>query len=98
MKTKQFKIGECAIGGIIRVSINDLSIVIQAVDYFSKNLILNNEFLNNADSYWKMNDFVSNITTSYYTDKVMEYIVANSNVNREVFQKTNYLTANESST
>lgn len=86
MKTKQFKIGECAIGGIIRVSINDLSIVIQAVDYFSKNLILNNEFLNNADSYWKMKEYVENITTSYYTDKVMEYIVANSNVTFKQFR------------
>jgi hypothetical protein len=86
MKRKDFKIGECAIGGIIRISINDLSIVIQAVDYFSKNLILNNEFLNKEDSYWKMKDFVSEITTSYYTDKVMEYIVQNSNVTFKHFR------------
>ena len=86
MKTKQFKIGECAIGGIIKVSINDLSIVIQAVDYFSKNLILNNEFPNTQESYWKMVDYVGNITTSYYTDKVMEYITENSNVNIKQFR------------
>lgn len=86
MKTKQFKIGECAIGGIVKVTINKSSIVIQAIDYFSKEIILNNEFTNTQDSFWEMKEYVWNITTSYYTDKIMEYITENSTINFNQFR------------
>lgn len=75
---KTFKIGEYVVGGIIEVISNKEKITINFKDYFSKELILskifnidNNNVLNNIDT------FISENGTSYYADKITQYIKDN---------------------
>ncbi len=86
MATKSFKIGEYAIGGIIKVNIDLTTITIQALDYFSKNVVSENTFDLDDDSYWGMLDYLNELTSSYYADKVMEYIKKTSNISHQIFR------------
>lgn len=86
MATKQFKIGEYAIGGIIKVDVRSTLVTIKALDYYSKNVVLEKTFNNDENSYWNMNDFLNELTSSYYAEKVLEYIAQNSNVSKQLFR------------
>ncbi len=94
MATKQFKIGEYAVVGIIKVDASLDSVTIQALDYNTKSVVqtqtftLNRSFLGAVDSekYWEMNDFLNELTSSYYAEKVMEYIETTANIQHQNFR------------
>ena len=70
---KTFKIGEYALGGIIEVNINKGVVDISVKDWDTK------EELRSRTTYpfdeYRMRRFLElEITTPYYTDKVIEYI------------------------
>lgn len=78
MATKSFKIGECAVGGIIKVTITGKVIQIEALDYFSKKQVMSGTTISNEEgSRRKIDIFLNELTTSYYAGKVMEYIESN---------------------
>lgn len=79
MKTKSFKIGEYAIGGIIRVNKEQDVIRVQALDWVSKQPIMEDRFHTEISGYLNQIDhFLNQLTTSYYADKVLGYIKANN--------------------
>jgi hypothetical protein len=86
MATKSFKIGEYAIGGIIKVDIGNTTITIKALDYNTKAEVMSNHYPNYDNPYWEMHEFLHELTSSYYADKILEYITENSNVNRQLFR------------
>jgi hypothetical protein len=78
MPTKSFKIGEYAIGGIIKVQINGKAIQVQALDYNSKKEVMSGSCMSDEyDARWKMLNFLNELTSSYYADKVLEWIESN---------------------
>jgi hypothetical protein len=74
--TKQFKIGECAVGGIIKInteSKNNLhTITIAALDWYSKQELFSATFRMNDER--KIDNYLNELTTSYYSDKIINYI------------------------
>jgi hypothetical protein len=77
MKTKQFKIGEYAVGGIIKVVMDDKIVSIDALDYVTrKPLPFMKETFMKRDRN-EIDQCLINLTTSYYTDKILEYIYNN---------------------
>jgi hypothetical protein len=79
-KTKQFKIGEYAKGGIIRVDITkeepDRSLVeVKALDWNTKQTLMA-DWAETDNSRWQSNidNTLNEMTTSYYADKIMSYI------------------------
>ena len=75
MKTKQFKIGEYAVGGIIKVTIVGKIIKIEDLDYFSKKQVSSGTCLStDYNAYWKVQNYLNDLTTSYYTSKIMDWI------------------------
>jgi hypothetical protein len=77
MAKKQFKIGENAVGGIIAVETfpKNETVSIKALDWNSKREVKGQTFSNEDTS--KMDWFLFDLTTSYYTSKVMDWIKAN---------------------
>jgi hypothetical protein len=75
MATKSFKIGEYAIGGIIKVDINGKVIQVKALDYYSKKEVMSGSVMSDEyDAKRKLNNFLHELTSSYYAGKVMEWI------------------------
>ncbi len=73
--TKTFKIGEYAVGGIIKVKINGKIIQIEALDWFTKEVIqTGSTIISERDVRRKINLFLNELTSSYYTGKIMEWI------------------------
>lgn len=74
MAKKQFKIGECAIGGIIAVETfpKNETVSIKALDWNSKKEVKGQVFSHEDTS--KMDWFLFDLTTSYYSGKVMDWI------------------------
>ena len=74
--TKQFKIGEHAVGGIIKINTekkNNLhSITISALDWYSKQELFSSKFHMNDDL--AIDNYLNELTTSYYADKIINYI------------------------
>ena len=77
--TKQFKIGEYAIGGIIKVSkikVKDKHftdhVMIEALDYNTKEVVISSRFFDWGDE--AMSNFLNELTSSYYADKILDYI------------------------
>lgn len=69
---KWFKIGEYAIGGIIQVDKGAKIVRIQALDWDDKEVLRNKVFpVDHTDA---MDEFLNDITTSYYADKILDYI------------------------
>jgi len=86
MATKSFKIGEYAIGGIIKVNVDLTTITIQALDYYSKAVVSENTYDLEDESYWSINDYLNELTSSYHAEKVMEYIEKTSNIKHQIFR------------
>lgn len=83
MATKSFKIGECAVGGIIKVVITGKVIQIEALDYYSKKQVMVGTISSNEEgSRRKIDNFLNELTSSYYAGKVMEYIEKNINLKK----------------
>lgn len=87
MTTKQFKIGERAIGGIIKVVTTDTMITISALGYNSKEVIRSSSYPITETSYWGMRDFLNELTSSYYEDVIMTHIEKKTNLSKQLFRK-----------
>ena len=75
MATKQFKIGEYVVGGIIQVTTSKEEVEIKFNDYFTKETILSNKFNLNLDSVERdIMNFIEDNGTHYYADKVLTWI------------------------
>lgn len=84
MATKQFKIGEYAVGGIIKVDINGKVVSIKALDYYSKREVSSGSIMvDETDAYWKVTRYLNELTSSYYADKIMEFIKSKTKLNND---------------
>lgn len=77
-KTRTFKIGEYAVGGIIKVDIAGDEVIITALDWNTKRPIQSQQYMsgdiNGIDNY------LHELTSSYYAGKIMEWLKENMNV------------------
>ena len=73
--TKTFKIGEYAMGGIIQVKVTG-KIIQVFVKEWNTNETLRTGTTSTEDEgvERKLSDFLNDVTTSYYADKVMKWI------------------------
>lgn len=72
--TKQFKIGEYAVGGIIKVDIIGDNIWIDALDYDTKRPVpFVREGFKLRDRM-NVDELLHKLTSSYYADKILNYI------------------------
>lgn len=82
MATKKFKIGEYAVGGIIQVEIKGKVLSVKALDYNSQKEVVGGSIMTNEDdAYWKVTSYLNELTSSYYADKIMEYIKSKTELN-----------------
>lgn len=82
MAKKTFKIGEYAVGGIIQVCTTSNSITIDALEWNSKQKIMGREFQVRAMNVsYEINNYLNELTSSYYADKVMDFIKENVTFN-----------------
>ena len=89
MATKTFKIGEYAKGGIIKVNADKKSINIRVIDMFldnkeiasKKGVIGEHHFINCDNLERDLNNFLHDITTSYYTGKIMAWLKEKTGIN-----------------
>ena len=93
MATKTFKIGESAKGGIIKVTTTDKNnkktINISVIDMFGdageiykyKEIISQHNYINCDALERRLNDFLHDITTSYYSGIVMKWIKEKTKLN-----------------
>lgn len=73
--TKTFKIGEYAIGGKIKVKITGKIIQIEALDYYTNEIVQSGSTLiTESDARRKIDLFLNELTSSYYADKILEWI------------------------
>jgi len=91
-KTKTFKIGEYAIGGIIQVQLKGKVIIIKAIDYFTKKEIsCGSLFRFDKNAQRKIDDHLNELTTSYYADKILNWIKSNVELENEREYVEHYL-------
>jgi hypothetical protein len=87
-KKKQFKIGEYAVGGIIEVQINGKIIQIRALDYNTKEPVQTGSCVaTDANAYSKVNEFLNELTSHYYAEKVKEWIEGCVELNSDPWPK-----------
>jgi len=80
--TKSFKIGEYAVGGIIKVDIKGKLLSIKALDYNSKREVQSGSILTDEyDAYWKTMNYLNELTSSYYADKIMDFVKSKTQLN-----------------
>lgn len=72
---KQFKIGEYAIGGIIAINKTKTAVKIEALDYHDKHIIFSANYDLNEKN--EINNFLNELTSCYYADKITEFIYKN---------------------
>lgn len=73
--TKSFKIGEYAAGGIIRVEIKGKAVIIQALDYNSKEVVQQGTTTTEQQGVEShITNFLNDLTTHYYAEKIMDWI------------------------
>lgn len=72
--TKQFKIGESALGGIIKVNVNNNKVVIDAIDWATKKSVPFTKQQFDKVEQMEMYDYLTQLTTHYYADKILNYI------------------------
>ena len=82
MAKKQFKIGECAVGGIIEVNIQDALVHIIARNYFTKRHVQSTAIpIGNTNAERQIDNYLNDLTTSYYAGKVLDWIKTKVNLN-----------------
>ena len=76
MAKKQFKIGECAVGGIIAVECTNNNVTVNALDYYSKKSVVTPLRLsvNTPNDLHNVECYIWELTTSYYTSKIIDWI------------------------
>jgi hypothetical protein len=67
---KTFKIGEYAIGGIIKAGKKDGIYIVSVIDQSSNKQIMQNS----SRDLWDIQSFLYDVTTDYYTDKIIKYL------------------------
>ena len=99
MASKTFKIGEYAKGGIITAVATKTKITIIGKDWdFSKGFNKGSDqsnakewtrievsILNNRDADRQLTMFLQDLTTSYYTDQIIDWCVTKSDLNKRMF-------------
>jgi hypothetical protein len=84
MAKKQFKIGERAVGGIIAVEITGKVISIKALDYFSKREVSTGSAIStDRGAENKLDFYLNELTTSYYADKILNWIKSKTEFTNE---------------
>ena len=83
MNLRTFRIGEYAVGGIIRVRINLESIFIQTLDWDTEKEVTRNSFPLNDESYWLISDRLHELTSSFYAERIMKFIEENAEIHSE---------------
>lgn len=72
---KTFNIGEYAVGGTIKVEIKNKSILISICDYKTNNVLYSFNFIGDSTlARHVMDTCLSEYTSSYYADKILDYI------------------------
>ena len=72
---KTFRIGEYALGGIIKVIIDDNArIKIENRDFNTKELVQSKTF--DFVDKWKVDEYLFEVTSSFHADKIMDWIYA----------------------
>ena len=78
MKTKTFKIGEYAIGGIIQVKVENSRIGIKCIDWDTKKTISHYVFMSNEPTgIIQAENHLEDLTSHYYADKILTWIKKN---------------------
>lgn len=73
--TKTFKIGECAVGGIVTVDITGKVILIKFLDWYTKETIITGSGLTTETNIrYQLHDFLNNSTSYYWTEKILKWI------------------------
>ena len=80
MAKKTYKIGERAVGGIISIETSKTTARVICKDYYSKEVISDLTFTNEqiyGEGYNPLIEHLNDLTTSYYTDTINEFIEKN---------------------
>ncbi len=73
--TKTFKIGEYAVGGIIKVKINGKVIQIEALDWFTKEILqTGSTMITEKDARRKIDMFLNELTSFFHAGEIMKWI------------------------
>jgi hypothetical protein len=67
---KTFKIGEYAVGGIIKAGKKDGIYIVSVINMDSNKEIMQNS----SRDLWDIQSFLYDVTTDYYTDKIIKYL------------------------
>ena len=80
--TKEFKIGEYAVGGIIRVEIRGKVVIIKALDYNTKEMLRAGSITTEQQGVEsQITEFLEELTSYYYADKIMTWIRSKTELN-----------------
>jgi len=80
--TKSFKIGEYAVGGIIRVEVKGKVIIIKALDYNTKEMLRAGSTTTDTQGVEsQITDFLEELTSYYYAEKIMAWIKSKVDLN-----------------
>ena len=88
-KTKTFKIGEYAVGGIIEVSIEEITItsariVIRALDWNTKEIVLTDSAMSDEENVRStLIESLNEFTSYYHAEKIFDWIKANVDLKSE---------------
>ena len=73
--TKSFKIGEYAVGGIIKVEVTGKVIQVKNLDWNTKEIVQSGSCMTyEPNAKQKLEDYLEDVTSYYYTEKVMKWI------------------------
>ena len=77
MTTKTFKIGEYAVGGIIKVTTSNDEIIVKTIDWETKDELSTYKVNpKKMDARYDMLNVLNEITTHYYSERILEWIEA----------------------
>ena len=86
MATKTFKIGEYCVGGILKLETKGNVVTVKNLDFYSKDVLGWGKFdMDNRDSDRELPNYLHDLTTSYYTDKVMDWVKSKIKIDRQLF-------------
>jgi hypothetical protein len=75
MASKTFKIGECAVGGIIRVNTNGEMIEVRSMDWDTNDILSKYEInARRQDARNDLDNVLNELTTHYYAEKIIEWV------------------------
>lgn len=84
--TKTFKIGEYAVGGIIRVEIRGKTLLISNLDWDTNEIVMAGGFtLETMNAEYVCRNYLQEATSSYWTDTIMKWIKSKIQFKNEFF-------------